>query len=183
MAEETTPQTFSSQSAPDAAGLSEAPAASGATVVTPEAEAPPATRPQRDPVKPDAGGFVWGTGRRKSAVARVRVRPGDGKFIINDKRTVDDYFSELQHRQACHAPLKATQTDGKLDVYVRVHGSGITGQSEAILLGVARALKNYDPGLEEILRDNDYLTRDPRKVERKKYGQPGARRKFQFSKR
>lgn len=140
-------------------------------------------RPAREPAKPDRGGFVWGTGRRKSAVARVRIRPGDGKFVINDKRSIEDYFSELQHRNACVAALKATQTEGKLDVYVRVHGSGITGQAEAILLGVARALKNYDPSLEEILRDHGYLTRDPRKVERKKYGQPGARRKFQFSKR
>ena len=152
-------------------------AAASADAATPQTQAP------AQPAKPDAGGFVWGTGRRKTAIARVRLRPGDGKFIINDKRPVEDYFSEPQHVNACHAPLKSTQTEGKLDVYVRVEGGGYTGQAEAVLLGVARALKNHDPSLEEILRDHGYLTRDPRKVERKKYGQPGARRKFQFSKR
>ena len=140
------------------------------------------TKPITPAVKPDAGGFIWGTGRRKTAVARVRVKPGDGKFLIN-KREIDVFFSEPQHRGACKAPLKATHTEGKLDVFVNVRGGGITGQAEAILLGVARALKGYDPSLESILRDNDYLTRDPREVERKKYGQPGARRRFQFSKR
>ena len=156
------------------------------TTVTEAAGAATAT-PQAQPAKPatpDKGGFVWGTGRRKSSVARVRVKPGDGKFLINaKKRSVEDYFSEPQHQNACHAPLKATQTDGKLDVYVNVEGGGITGQAEAVLLGLSRALKNHDPALEEILRDHGFLSRDPRKVERKKYGQPGARRKFQFSKR
>ncbi len=154
----------------------------GVTVAEPIVAPKPVTQPAR----PDAGGFVWGTGRRKSAVARVRVRPaaeaGKGKFLIND-REVDAFFTELQHRVACHAPLKATQTEGKLDIFVKVHGGGITGQAEAVLLGVARALKGYDPSLEPTLRDNDFLTRDPREVERKKYGQRGARRRFQFSKR
>jgi len=140
------------------------------------------TRPLAAPATPDAGGFVWGTGRRKTSVARVRVKPGEGKFFVKG-REVDDYFSEPQHRAACKAPLTATQTEGKLDVHVNVHGGGITGQAEAILLGVARALKGYDPSLEQTLRDNNFLTRDPRKVERKKYGQRGARRRFQFSKR
>ncbi len=144
------------------------------------------TRPLADPAKPDAGGFVWGTGRRKSAVARVRLKPaadkGQGKFLINGKE-VDDFFSEPQHRDACRACLRDTKTEGGLDIFVNVQGGGITGQAEAILLGVARALKGYDPALEQALRDNDRLTRDPREVERKKYGQRGARRKFQFSKR
>ncbi len=146
----------------------------------------PAPRPLAAPATPDAGGFIWGTGRRKSAVARVRVRPasgeGDAKFLIKD-RPVDDFFSELQHRAACLAPLKATNTEGKLDIFVTVAGGGITGQAEAILLGVARALKGYDPSLEPTLREHGFLSRDPRKVERKKYGQAGARRRFQFSKR
>lgn len=149
------------------------------------AEAPPQaplTRPLAAPATPDAGGFIWGTGRRKSSVARVRIKPGEGKFLVND-REVDHYFSELQHRENCVAPLKATQTQGKLDVFVNVQGGGITGQAGAILLGVARALKGYDPTLESTLRDNGYLTRDAREVERKKYGQAGARRRFQFSKR
>ncbi len=140
------------------------------------------TRPLAEPAKPDKGGFVWGTGRRKSAVARVRVKPGEGKFLVN-KRDVNEFFSEPQHKSACHKPLEVTDTLGKLDVHVNVHGGGITGQAEAILLGVARALKGYDPTLEATLRANNLLTRDPREVERKKPGQPGARRRFQFSKR
>ncbi|HEX7010112.1 MAG TPA: 30S ribosomal protein S9 [Phycisphaeraceae bacterium] len=132
--------------------------------------------------KPDAGGFFWGTGRRKTSVARVRIRPGEGKFLVNG-REVDQYFTEPQHRLACRQALQLTKTEGKLDVLVRVEGGGITGQAGAVLLGVARALKAYDPTLEPILRDNGLLTRDPREVERKKPGQPGARRRFQFSKR
>ena len=144
-------------------------------------------RPLGEPATPDRGGFVWGTGRRKTAVARVRVKPGDGKFLIRSTTRRDDsiesFFSEPEHRKACTAPLEATDTMGKLDVHVNVRGGGRTGQAEAILLGVARALKGYDPTLEQALRDNNYLTRDAREVERKKYGQRGARRRFQFSKR
>jgi len=142
----------------------------------------PEPAPVREPAKPDKGGWVWGVGRRKSAVVRVRVKPGEGKFLVKG-RPVEEYFSEPQHREACLAPLKATQTLGKLDVQVNAHGGGITGQAEAILLGVARALLAYDPSLEPTLRENNFLTRDPREVERKKYGQAGARRRFQFSKR
>ena len=115
-------------------------------------------------------------------MARVRIKPGDGKFVINGK-SIDDFFSETIHRNDCVAPLKATRTEGQIDVIVKVHGGGITGQSGAILLGVARALKIYDPALEQALRDNGLLTRDAREVERKKPGQPGARKRFQFSKR
>lgn len=147
-------------------------------------------RPLREPAKPDKGGYVWGTGRRKSAIARVRVKPaekGQGKFIISGpkakNKTVEEFFSEPQHRNACVAPLEATGTLGNLDVMVTTTGGGITGQAEAILLGVARALVGYDPALEQALRDKHFMTRDPRKVERKKYGQRGARRRFQFSKR
>jgi small subunit ribosomal protein S9 len=165
----------------------EAPTAAVETPVaeTPAAETPAAVeevRPLSEPAKPDRGGFVWGTGRRKSSVARVRVKPGEGKFLVN-KRDVNEYFSEPQHKAACHKPLEITDTLGKLDVHVNVHGGGITGQAEAILLGVARALKGYDPTLEASLRGNNLLTRDPREVERKKPGQPGARKRFQFSKR
>lgn len=150
------------------------------TVAEPTAETQ--ARPLAAPATPDAGGFVWGTGRRKASVARVRVKPGEGKFLING-REVDNYFTEPQHQAACRAGLETTDTQGKLDVFVNVHGGGITGQAEAVLLGVARALKGYDPTLEQALRDAGYLSRDPRKVERKKYGQAGARRRFQFSKR
>lgn len=139
-------------------------------------------RPLAEPAKPDAGGFIWGTGRRKAAIARVRIKPGDGKFTIKG-REVSDFFSEPQHQAQCLAPLKATGMEGKLDIFVTTTGGGITGQAGAVMLGVARALKGYDPTLEQSLRDENYLSRDSRKVERKKYGQRGARRRFQFSKR
>ncbi len=139
-------------------------------------------RPLAEPAKPDAGGFIWGTGRRKAAIARVRIKPGDGKFTIKG-REVGDFFSEPQHQAQCLAPLKATGMEGKLDIFVTTTGGGITGQAGAVMLGLARALKGYDPTLEQALRDENYLSRDSRKVERKKYGQRGARRRFQFSKR
>ena len=149
--------------------------------VMPAAAPAPAPQTAR-PAKADAGGFFWGTGRRKTAVARVRIKPGSGKFQVNG-REIDAFFTELRDRHDVIAPLKATKTEGKLDVQVNVQGGGFTGQAGAVLLGLARALKGYDPSLEPILRDNEFLTRDARKVERKKPGQPGARKRFQFSKR
>jgi small subunit ribosomal protein S9 len=131
---------------------------------------------------PDKGGFIWGTGRRKSSVARVRIKPGKGELKIND-REMTEYFKLEKNRSEVLAPLKATDTVASVDVFVNVHGGGITGQSGAIMLGIARALKNYDPGLMKSLRDTGFLTRDSRMVERKKPGKPGARRSFQFSKR
>ncbi len=126
--------------------------------------------------------WFWGTGRRKTSVARVRIRPGKGNFLINGRR-VDAFFSELQDRNDMLAPLQVTKTEGALDVYVRVTGGGPTGQAGAVRLGLSRALKEYDPSIEQALRDNGFLTVDSRQVERKKYGQSGARRRFQFSKR
>jgi len=153
------------------------------TSLTAVKEAPVAqVRPLAEAAKPDAGGYIWGTGRRKSAIARVRIKPGDGKFLIKGKE-VTDFFSEPQHQAQCLAPLKATGMEGKLDIFVTTTGGGITGQAGAVLLGLSRALKGYDPTLEQALRDENYLSRDSRKVERKKYGQSGARRRFQFSKR
>jgi small subunit ribosomal protein S9 len=131
---------------------------------------------------PTKGNWFWGTGRRKTAVARVRVRPGSGKFNVNE-RPHDKFFTEERDRNNLVGVLKKTSTEGKLDIEVNVFGGGYMGQAGAIVLGLGRALMNYDPALEPILRDNDYLTRDSRKVERKKYGQSGARRRFQFSKR
>ena len=131
---------------------------------------------------PDMGGFIWGTGRRKSSVARVRVKPGNGELMIN-KQQVHEYFSQEKDRNAISAPLKATDTVGSLDVFVNVKGGGTTGQAGATMLGIARALKAYDPNLMQALRDGGYLTRDSRMVERKKPGQPKARKSFQFSKR
>jgi len=127
-------------------------------------------------------GYWWGTGRRKTSVARVRIRPGSGKFLVN-KRELDDYFKRDQDRKAAVAALKLVQAEKSFDVFVNVRGGGITGQAGATLLGVARALKIYDENYLGALRDNGLLTRDPRMVERKKPGQSGARRRFQFSKR
>ncbi len=128
------------------------------------------------------GGYTWGTGRRKTSVARVRIRPGKGELKINN-RALDNYFTRPQDVSSVIAPLKATKTEKSLDIFVNVQGGGITGQSGAVMQGIARALKNYDPSLLPALRDGGYLTRDGRMVERKKPGQSGARRRFQFSKR
>jgi small subunit ribosomal protein S9 len=139
------------------------------------------------PEPPDAHGWWWGTGRRKSAVARVRIKPGSGKFLVqvNRKKTkpVNEYFTELRDQNDVVAPLKETGALGKLDIVARAGGGGYMGQAGAVVLGLSRALKKYDPSLEATLREHGFLTRDPREVERKKYGQAGARRRFQFSKR
>jgi len=149
---------------------------------SPDAEAA-VPKPQHKPAKePDKGGFYWGTGRRKSSVARVRIKPGDGKMLIN-KKQLNDYFKREQDRKAVMSPLKAVDGEKLFDVFVNAHGGGTTGQAGATLLGIARALRNYDENYIQLLRDGGYLTRDPRMVERKKYGQRGARRRFQFSKR
>jgi small subunit ribosomal protein S9 len=146
-----------------------------------EVEAP---KPSPKPVKKtvDKGGFYWGTGRRKSAVARVRIKPGDGKLLINKKK-LNDYFAREQDRNAVRAPLKAIKGEKTFDVFINVKGGGSTGQSGASLLGIARALRNYDENYIQTLRDDGYLTRDSRMVERKKPGQKKARKRFQFSKR
>ena len=132
--------------------------------------------------KPNASADSLGTGRRKSSVARVRVRPGDGKILIN-KRSLEDYFARDQQRNAVLAPLEHTGQRSAVDVIIRVHGGGFTGQADACKLGIARALKEFNPDLEEALRDSNLLTRDSRMVERKKFGLRGARRGTQFSKR
>jgi len=123
-----------------------------------------------------------GTGRRKSAVARVRVRSGKGQISIN-RRTLEDFFKTEQQRNAVLAPLKATEKLATVDVLITVTGGGTTGQADACKLGIARALKIFDPETEPKLREESLLTRDAREVERKKYGLRGARRGTQFSKR
>ena len=128
------------------------------------------------------GGYWWGTGRRKAAVARVRVKPGDGKVLING-RQAENYFTQIRDQKDIAEPLAVTNTEGSMDVWVNVKGGGYTGQAGAVRLGLSRALKGYDPSLEAALRGHGMLSRDPRRVERKKYGQPGARKRFQFSKR
>jgi len=147
-------------------------------------EQTPAKQPKvaPNPTSEPKGGYWWGTGRRKSSVARVRIKPGSGKLVVN-KKQLDDYFKRQQDRNAVMAPLQAVQAEKLFDVFINVKGGGTTGQSGASLLGIARALKNYDDSFVQALRDSGHLTRDPRMVERKKPGQRGARRRFQFSKR
>ncbi|HYG76717.1 MAG TPA: 30S ribosomal protein S9 [Planctomycetota bacterium] len=128
------------------------------------------------------GGYFWGTGRRKCAQASVRLRPGSGHIVVNDRK-FEDFFKDENQRGAVTSVLKFTKLNTAFDVFVSVNGGGITGQAEAIRMGIARALLLYDRTLEKGLRDEGYLTRDSRMVERKKYGQAGARRRFQFSKR
>ena len=121
-------------------------------------------------------------GRRKTSIARVYLRPGSGKVVVN-KRDIEDYLPLVTRRKLALSPFRVTGTDGRFDVVVNAKGGGLTGQAEAIQLGIARALLEYDEELRKALREADLLTRDPRMVERKKYGQPKARKRFQFSKR
>lgn len=121
-------------------------------------------------------------GRRKTAVARVYLRPGSGNIVIN-KKPLAEYLPTEARQRALRAPFTVTDTDGQFDVLVNAKGGGLTGQAEATQLGIARALVEYNDELRKPLRDAGLMTRDPRMVERKKPGQPKARKKFQFSKR
>lgn len=121
-------------------------------------------------------------GRRKTSVARVYLRPGTGEVVIN-KRPLKEYLPTEIRQRAAMAPLDLTELRGQFDVLVNAKGGGLTGQAEATQLGIARCLVEYNEELRKPLRDAGYMTRDPRMVERKKPGQPKARKKFQFSKR
>lgn len=121
-------------------------------------------------------------GRRKTSTARLYIQPGSGGFLVNG-RNLDDYFATQAHRNIATLPLEVTETLGNFDIKVTVRGGGITGQSGAIQHALARALDDHDEEFHSILKTHDLLTRDDRMVERKKYGQPKARKKFQFSKR
>ncbi|MCR5288614.1 MAG: 30S ribosomal protein S9 [Treponema sp.] len=123
-----------------------------------------------------------GTGRRKTAVARVFVREGSGKIVVNGK-DVKEYFDSEDQVRVVRQPLLVTSNDNKFDIVVTVCGGGLNGQAAACLHGISRALLQIDPDTRTSLKANGYLTRDSRMVERKKYGQRGARRRFQFSKR
>lgn len=149
------------------------------TIQTPVAVAPAAEAPAA-PTGPRK--YTWGVGRRKSANARVRIAPGTGKIEING-RPLNDYLTGERDRKALFGPLEVTGQGGKLDVFVNASGGGPTGQAGAIVMGLARALAKYDSSLEAALRGGAFMTRDSRMKERKKYGQRGARRRFQFSKR
>ncbi len=167
---------------------------SGLNIAIPGAgsDAPAATQPAKPPAqpKPAKGGWWWGTGRRKRAVARVRLKPASGgkagitiSVTGNKTKTVEQYFPEERDRLDAAAPLRVTNTLERFEVHARLDGGGLMGQAQALRMGLSRALRDYDPAFEAALRDNGFLTRDSREVERKKYGQAGARRRFQFSKR
>jgi small subunit ribosomal protein S9 len=126
--------------------------------------------------------YIWGTGRRKTATARVRIKPGTGKFVVNGKE-FDQFFVTDDTRRAAQQPLVVTETRNNYDIAVNVLGGGPTGQAGAVSLGVARALRRENENFDKLLRDNGLLTRDSREVERKKYGKHKARRSTQFSKR
>lgn len=157
--------------------------------LTPPAAPAQATRPVKVAKPADKKGWWWGTGRRKTAVARVRIRPATGpaSFVVigktGKKKTPEVYFAEDRDRNDCYAAFKAANMEGKFEVVANCHGGGFMSQAQSIRLGIARALRDYDPTCEGALRQAGFLTRDSREVERKKYGQAGARRRFQFSKR
>ena len=123
-----------------------------------------------------------GTGRRKSSIARIFLRPGTGEFTVNGKK-FEQYFVTEAQRNTAKQPLVTSETTGSFNVVARVSGGGVNGQSGAVKLGIARALLVFNPELRAKLKAEGYMTRDSRSKERKKYGQKGARKRFQFSKR
>ena len=124
----------------------------------------------------------YGTGRRKTSTARVFLRPGSGKFLVNNK-PFEQYFFDETDRMVVRQPLQASETLGKFDAVILVAGGGMHGQAGAVQHGIARALVQFSAELRPVLKKAGFLRRDPRMKERKKYGQPGARKRFQFSKR
>ena len=124
----------------------------------------------------------YATGRRKYSVARVYMKEGNGSILVN-KRNFDDYFTRDSLKMLIQQPLEITGNKDKFDLYVNVSGGGMSGQAGAVKHGIAKALLEYNIELRPILKKTGFLTRDPRVKERKKYGQPGARKRFQFSKR
>ena len=124
----------------------------------------------------------YATGKRKTSVARVWLTPGEGKITIN-KRSIDDYLKRETAKMIIRQPLELTETLGKYDIFVNVQGGGISGQAGAIKHGISKALLEVNPDFRPLLKKSGFLTRDSRVKERKKYGQPGARKRFQYSKR
>jgi small subunit ribosomal protein S9 len=135
-----------------------------------------------EPVAVEAARKSYGTGRRKEAVARVFVKPGSGQFTVNG-RPVKEYFRNVAWLLTAQEPLKFTELAGQVDVMATCKGGGAGGQAGAVKMGLSRALAQFNPELRPRLRTNGFLTRDSRMKERKKYGQKGARRRFQYSKR
>ena len=132
--------------------------------------------------KLDAQGRAYATGKRKDAIARVWVKPGSGKIIVNDKE-YDKYFARPVLQMILQQPIVASNRDGQFDIVATVVGGGLSGQAGAIRHGISKALTHYEPALRAVLKKGGFLTRDSRTVERKKYGRAKARRSFQFSKR
>jgi small subunit ribosomal protein S9 len=126
--------------------------------------------------------LVTATGRRKESIARVRLKPGTGQFVVND-RTLDEYFGRETSKMVLKQPLEVVEQLGKVDIAINVCGGGLSGQAGAIRHGISRCLIKLNPDYRPQLKKAGFLTRDARAVERKKYGQPGARKRFQFSKR
>ena len=130
----------------------------------------------------ETSGLVSATGKRKNAIARVRLLPGSGTITVNG-RTFEDYFRRESSRMVINQPFEAVNGEGRYDVRARVHGGGVSGQADALRHGISRALEKFDSANRPTLKKRGLLTRDARKKERKKYGQKGARARFQFSKR
>jgi small subunit ribosomal protein S9 len=149
-----------------------------------KAKAPPTAAEVAEATKPnrDSKGRAYATGRRKNAVARVWIKPGRGQITVNG-REEKIYFARPVLRMILRQPLIAANRDGQFDIIVTVVGGGLSGQAGAVRHGISRALIAYEPSLRPVLKPGGFLTRDPRVVERKKYGHPKARRSFQFSKR
>jgi len=152
-------------------------ASAAVTAATPTLSDRPKVEPKRD-----ALGRSYATGRRKNAIARVWIRPGKGEITVNDKKVVQ-YFARPVLRMLLTQPFLVADRYNQFDVYCTVTGGGLSGQAGAVRHGISRALTNYEPDLRGILKVAGFLTRDPRVVERKKYGKAKARRSFQFSKR
>jgi len=152
------------------------------TLIKAKPQTPAGEPVEQGSAKRDSKGRAYATGRRKDAIARVWIKPGRGQIIVNEK---DEkvYFARPVLRMILRQPLIATNRDGQFDVIVTVKGGGLSGQAGAVRHGISRALVAYEPGLRAALKPGGFLTRDPRTVERKKYGKPKARRSFQFSKR
>jgi small subunit ribosomal protein S9 len=126
--------------------------------------------------------LVYATGRRKESIARVRMKPGGGEFTVNE-RTLDDYFGRETSKMVLKQPLEVVEQLGKVDIFINVCGGGLSGQAGAIRHGISRALIKLNSQFRPALKKAGFLTRGARTVERKKYGRPGARKRFQFSKR
>jgi len=164
------------------APASDAPAADGAASDAPAAPALASEPVELPEPKIDAQGRAYATGRRKDAVARVWIKPGNGKMTVNG-REFENYFARPALRMVIAQPTEAAERKDQYDVVCTVSGGGLSGQAGAVRHGISRALINFEPALRPVLKKGGFLTRDAREVERKKYGRAKARRSFQFSKR